>query len=405
MDQNDNEQHVDDPSICSSPPLLPSANVPCATCGACPPSFHPPKTTSLLPALLPSSSSVGGPCRPQRVLVTGGAGFIGSHLIADLLACGNEVICLDSFVCGSKSNLLPFRSHPNFELFNHDVTKDFFVEVDRIYHLACPASPVHYQKNAIKTLKTNVLGTLNVLGVARRCGARLLLASTSEVYGDPSVHPQTEEYNGNVNCVGRRSCYDEGKRAAEALCMDYHRQHGVEVRIARVFNTYGPNMSFDDGRVVANFIVEGIKGEDLTIYGDGTQTRSFCFVSDMVSGLKALMESQTEVGPINLGNPNEFSIMMLANKIKQIINNPNVNIQYRNLPKDDPRRRQPDISKAQQRLGWNPKVDLDVGLKQTVEDFRLRSRGWKLENVICSHQKEATPRVDDVVDNNRLVVT
>eukprot|EP00922_Rhytidocystis_sp_ex-Travisia-forbesii_P014679 GHVS01021910.1.p1 GENE.GHVS01021910.1~~GHVS01021910.1.p1 ORF type:complete len:404 (+),score=112.62 GHVS01021910.1:184-1395(+) len=384
------------PSSCSSPPLvmssspslLPSSCTRCSTCGA-PPARSPPATASSFSSLLLQLQS--GPQRPQRVLVTGGAGFIGSHLIGDLLACGNEVICLDSFVCGSKSNLLPYRTHPNFELFNHDVTKDFFVEVDRIYHLACPASPVHYQKNAIKTLKTNVLGTLNVLGVARRSGARILLASTSEIYGDPDVHPQREEYNGNVNPVGRRSCYDEGKRAAEALCMDYHRQHGVEVRIARVFNTYGPNMSFDDGRVIANFIVEGLKGDDLTIYGEGTQTRSFCYVSDMVRGLKALMEAEDEVGPINLGNPTEFSILQLAEKVKKLIN-PTLNIQYRHLPTDDPRRRQPDISKAKERLQWEPHVGLDEGLKRTVEDFRKRAEGWQLTQLACSHQDEATPR-------------
>lgn len=324
---------------------------------------------------------------PKRILVTGGAGFIGSHLIGRLLDQGHDVICLDSYISGNKANIVKYRNHLNFELINHDITKEFRIEVDKIYHLACPASPVQYQCNAIKTLKTNVLGTLNMLGLAKRTNARLLLASTSEVYGDPDVHPQHEEYNGNVNPVGRRSCYDEGKRAAEALCMDYHRQHNVDIRIARIFNTYGPTMNFDDGRVVSNFIVQALRGECLTIYGDGTQTRSFCYVTDLVEGLIRLMENGKTVGPINLGNPAEYTVLELAHMVKELAD-PELPIHHRPLPKDDPKKRQPDITKARHFLNWEPRVGLRQGLKITIQDFAIRAvqAPYKL---VCAHQEEA----------------
>eukprot|EP01054_Gregarina_sp_Poly1_P001681 Gregarina_sp_Poly_1__1680@NODE_1430_length_4167_cov_202_968780_g580_i2_p1_GENE_NODE_1430_length_4167_cov_202_968780_g580_i2NODE_1430_length_4167_cov_202_968780_g580_i2_p1_ORF_typecomplete_len363_score39_20GDP_Man_Dehyd/PF16363_5/8_4e88Epimerase/PF01370_21/6_4e583Beta_HSD/PF01073_19/2_5e25RmlD_sub_bind/PF04321_17/7_4e22NAD_binding_4/PF07993_12/6_4e18Polysacc_synt_2/PF02719_15/4_3e09Polysacc_synt_2/PF02719_15/0_49NAD_binding_10/PF13460_6/6e07adh_short/PF00106_25/0_00028NmrA/PF05368_13/0_02NmrA/PF0 len=305
-----------------------------------------------------------------RVLVTGGAGFIGTHLVERLLSEGHDVVCMDNYFSGLKENLERFYGNPRFECIRHDITQDFSMEADHIYHLACPASPVHYQNNAIKTLKTNVLGTLNVLGVARRCGARVLLASTSEVYGDPLVHPQTEEYFGNVNPCGTRSCYDEGKRAAESLCMDYHRQHQVQVRIARIFNTYGPRMNAQDGRVVSNFITQALNGQNLTIYGDGSQTRSFCFVTDLVDGLIRLMNCDY-VGPVNLGNPVEFTMIELANLIKGKINS-NIEICHLGLPADDPTRRQPDIAKAKALLGWSPKVSLNEGLDLTIADFKER---------------------------------
>eukprot|EP01055_Gregarina_sp_Pseudo9_P005570 Gregarina_sp_Pseudo_9__5569@NODE_748_length_2273_cov_55_470904_g704_i0_p1_GENE_NODE_748_length_2273_cov_55_470904_g704_i0NODE_748_length_2273_cov_55_470904_g704_i0_p1_ORF_typecomplete_len351_score23_13GDP_Man_Dehyd/PF16363_5/1_4e85Epimerase/PF01370_21/9_9e56RmlD_sub_bind/PF04321_17/3_6e233Beta_HSD/PF01073_19/4_2e23NAD_binding_4/PF07993_12/1_1e15Polysacc_synt_2/PF02719_15/2_7e08Polysacc_synt_2/PF02719_15/1NAD_binding_10/PF13460_6/2_1e05adh_short/PF00106_25/0_0048NmrA/PF05368_13/0_046NmrA/PF05368_ len=305
-----------------------------------------------------------------RVLVTGGAGFIGTHLIDRLLNEGHDVVCMDNYFSGLKDNIAKFYGNRRFESIRHDITQDFSIEVDQIYHLACPASPVHYQNNAIKTLKTNVLGTLNILGVARRCGARVLLASTSEIYGDPQVHPQVEEYFGNVNPCGLRSCYDEGKRAAEALCMDYYRQHQVPVRIARIFNTYGPYMCAQDGRVVSNFIMQALKGEPLTIYGDGSQTRSFCYVSDLVDGLVKLMNSEC-VGPVNLGNPDEFTVLQLAQLVQGKVNS-NVPIIHKGLPADDPARRQPDITKAKQTLGWGPTVPLSVGLDLTIADFVTR---------------------------------
>eukprot|EP01053_Blabericola_migrator_P000498 Blabericola_migrator_1__497@NODE_1120_length_5378_cov_178_565054_g764_i0_p3_GENE_NODE_1120_length_5378_cov_178_565054_g764_i0NODE_1120_length_5378_cov_178_565054_g764_i0_p3_ORF_typecomplete_len352_score50_20GDP_Man_Dehyd/PF16363_5/3_9e85Epimerase/PF01370_21/6_8e563Beta_HSD/PF01073_19/1_4e23RmlD_sub_bind/PF04321_17/4e23NAD_binding_4/PF07993_12/4_6e19Polysacc_synt_2/PF02719_15/1_1e08Polysacc_synt_2/PF02719_15/0_42NAD_binding_10/PF13460_6/5e06NmrA/PF05368_13/0_0072NmrA/PF05368_13/21NmrA/PF05368_13/ len=305
-----------------------------------------------------------------RVLVTGGAGFIGNHLIEALLDQGHDVVCVDNYFTGLKDNIRRFLGNPRFECIRHDVTQDFMLEVDQIYHLACPASPVHYQNNAIKTLKTNVVGTLNMLGLAKRCRARLLFASTSEVYGEPAVHPQVEEYFGNVNPCGLRSCYDEGKRAAEALCMDYWRQHQVPVRIARIFNTYGPGMCLQDGRVVSNFITQALKGEAVTIYGDGKQTRSFCYVSDLVKGLIKLMNSDY-VGPVNLGNPEEYTILELAQAVIGKIN-PSLSIEWKGLPLDDPTRRQPDITRARTLLNWNPEVSLSDGLDETIADFKLR---------------------------------
>lgn len=309
----------------------------------------------------------------MRILVTGGAGFIGSHLIDRLIQEGNEVICLDNFYTGRKHHLLKWLDHPYFELIRHDVTEPIRLEVDQIYHLACPASPVHYQYNPVKTIKTNVLGTLNMLGLAKRVKARFLLASTSEVYGDPEVHPQPEEYRGNVNPIGIRSCYDEGKRVAETLAFDYHRQNNVDIRVARIFNTYGPRMLENDGRVVSNFVVQALQGIPLTIYGDGSQTRSFCYVSDLVDGLVRLMNNQ-HLGPVNLGNPEEYTILALAQTIQGMIN-PDVEIQCKPLPEDDPRRRKPDITRAQQWLGWQPTIPLQAGLRRTVADFRSRIQG------------------------------
>jgi len=306
----------------------------------------------------------------MRILVTGGAGFIGSHLIDRLLSAGNEVICLDNFFTGHKRNVLQWLDHPYFELIRHDVTEPIRLEVDQIYHLACPASPVHYQYNPVKTIKTNVMGTLNMLGLAKRVKARFLLASTSEVYGDPEVHPQREDYWGNVNPIGIRSCYDEGKRVAETLTFDYHRQNNVDVRVARIFNTYGPRMQENDGRVVSNFVVQALQNLPLTIYGDGSQTRSFCYVSDLVDGLIRLMNGQ-HTGPVNLGNPDEYTIRELAEAIQNMVN-PGAPIQLNPLPEDDPRRRKPDITRAQTWLGWQPTVPLQEGLRQTLEDFRSR---------------------------------
>ncbi len=307
----------------------------------------------------------------MRILVTGGAGFIGSHLIDRLMTEGHDVICLDNFYTGRKNNVLRWVGHPYFELIRHDITEPIRLEVDQIYHLACPASPVHYQYNPVKTIKTNVIGTLNMLGLAKRVKARLLLASTSEVYGDPEVHPQTEEYWGNVNTIGIRSCYDEGKRVAETLTFDYHRQNDVEVRVARIFNTYGPRMLENDGRVVSNFVVQALKGTPLTVYGAGSQTRSFCYVSDMVDGLIRLMNG-IHTGPINLGNPEEYTILELARTIQKMVN-PDTDIRFEPLPQDDPRRRKPDITKAQKLLSWQPTVPLSEGLRYTIEDFRARS--------------------------------
>ena len=305
-----------------------------------------------------------------RHLVTGGAGFVGSHLIDRLMAKGEEVICLDNYFTGRKDNIRHWISHPNFELIRHDVTEPIRLEVDRIWHLACPASPVHYQFNPIKTAKTSFLGTYNMLGLARRVGARLLLASTSEVYGDPEVHPQPESYRGCVNTIGIRSCYDEGKRIAETLCFDYKRMHDVEIRVVRIFNTYGPRMLEDDGRVVSNFIVQSLRGEPLTLYGDGMQTRSFCYVDDLVEGFLRLMEGP-HTGPMNIGNPGEFTIKQLAELVRDRIN-PNLELVYRPLPQDDPMQRQPVIDLAREVLGWEPQISLQQGLEPTIADFRKR---------------------------------
>jgi UDP-glucuronate decarboxylase len=306
----------------------------------------------------------------MRILVTGGAGFIGSHLIDRLIKEGHDVICLDNFYTGAKRNIHKWTNHPQFEAIRHDITEPIRLEVDRIYHLACPASPVHYQYNPIKTVKVSFMGTLNMLGLAKRVKARILLASTSEVYGDPHVHPQTEEYHGNVNPIGIRSCYDEGKRIAETLAFDYHRQHDVEIRVARIFNTYGPRMLENDGRVVSNFIAQSLQGKALTVYGDGNQTRSFCYVSDLVDGLMKLMESD-RTGPINLGNPDEYTILELAQKVRDKIA-PNREIIFKPLPQDDPKQRKPDITKAQNWLGWQPTISLETGLTETIAEFQQR---------------------------------
>ncbi|HEY9769699.1 MAG TPA: UDP-glucuronic acid decarboxylase family protein [Coleofasciculaceae cyanobacterium] len=306
----------------------------------------------------------------MRILVTGGAGFIGSHLIDRLMNQGHDVICLDNFFTGHKRNILHWLDNPYFELIRHDITEPIRLEVDQIYHLACPASPVHYQYNPVKTIKTNVMGTLNMLGLAKRVKARFLLASTSEVYGDPDVHPQPEEYRGNVNCIGIRSCYDEGKRVAETLAFDYHRQNNVDIRIMRIFNTYGPRMFENDGRVVSNFIVQALKGNPLTVYGDGSQTRSFCYVADLVEGMMRLMNGE-HIGPINIGNPGEYTILQLAETIQKMIN-PDTELAFKPLPQDDPKQRQPDITKAKNLLGWEPTINLEEGLNMTIEDFSSR---------------------------------
>ncbi|MCG9890479.1 MAG: SDR family oxidoreductase [Thermosynechococcaceae cyanobacterium MS004] len=309
----------------------------------------------------------------MRILVTGGAGFIGSHLIDRLMHENHEVLCLDNFFTGRKHNIQHWVGAPNFELIRHDVTDPVRLEVDQIYHLACPASPVHYQYNPVKTIKTNVVGTLHLLGLAKRVKARILLASTSEVYGDPEVHPQAEDYRGSVNTIGPRSCYDEGKRVAETLCFDYHRQNNVDIRVARIFNTYGPRMLENDGRVVSNFIVQALKGDAITVYGDGSQTRSFCYVSDLVDGLMRLMNGDC-IGPVNLGNPEEYTVLQLAQKIQSMVN-PGAQIQFKALPQDDPRRRQPDITLAKQALKWHPTIPLEAGLETTIQDFRSRVEG------------------------------
>ena len=306
----------------------------------------------------------------MRILVTGGAGFIGSHLIDRLMVQGHEVLCLDNFYTGHKRNIVKWLDHPYFELIRHDITEPIRLEVDQVYHLACPASPVHYQFNPVKTIKTNVMGTLNMLGLAKRVKARFLLASTSEVYGDPSVHPQPEEYRGNVNCIGIRSCYDEGKRVAETLAFDYHRQNNVDIRVARIFNTYGPRMLEHDGRVVSNFVAQALQGVPLTVYGDGLQTRSFCYVADLVEGLIRLMNGE-QIGPINLGNPGEYTILDLAKTIQAMVN-PDTELVFKPLPQDDPKQRQPDITRAKTWLGWEPTIPLKEGLKMTIEDFRDR---------------------------------
>ena len=304
----------------------------------------------------------------MRILITGGAGFLGSHLSKRLLKEGHEVICMDNFFTGRKRNILDLVENSNFEMMRHDVTDPFKVECDQIYNLACPASPVHYQYNAIKTIKTSVMGAINCLGLAKRVNARVFQASTSEVYGDPSVHPQPEAYWGNVNPIGIRSCYDEGKRCAETLFMDYRRQNGVDVRIARIFNTYGPNMCPDDGRVVSNFIVQALQGHDITVYGEGEQTRSFCYCDDLIEGFIRMMNQDETTGPMNIGNPSEFTILELAEKVIKLTGSQS-KIIHETLPSDDPKQRQPDITQARQILDWEPKYSLDEGLKPTIAYF------------------------------------
>lgn len=305
----------------------------------------------------------------KRILVTGGAGFVGSHLCDALLAAGHEVLCADNFFTGNKANIENLLNHPYFELIRHDVTFPLYVEVDEIYNLACPASPIHYQHDPVQTLKTSVHGAINMLGLAKRLKARILQASTSEVYGDPNVHPQPEEYWGNVNPIGPRSCYDEGKRCAETLFFDYHRQFRLPIKVARIFNTYGPRMHPNDGRVVSNFIVQALRGDPITIYGDGQQTRSFCFVSDLVGGLRRLMDAPEEVtGPINLGNPGEFTMIELAEAVIRLTGSASPMV-FRPSPVDDPRQRQPDITKARGKLGWEPTIPLEQGLVHTISYF------------------------------------
>jgi UDP-glucuronate decarboxylase len=305
----------------------------------------------------------------KKVLVTGGAGFLGSHLCERLLKDGNEVVCLDNYFTGQKQNIVTFLNNPYFELIRHDVTMPFFIEVDEIYNLACPASPIHYQYNAIKTVKTSVMGAINMLGLAKRIKAKILQASTSEVYGDPDVHPQPETYWGHVNPIGARACYDEGKRAAETLFINYHKQNNVRIKIIRIFNTYGPRMHPNDGRVVSNFIVQALRGEDITIYGDGTQTRSFQYVDDLIEGMIRMMNTREDfTGPVNLGNPVEFTIRELADKVIQLTNSRS-KIVWMPLPPDDPTQRQPDIRLAKKELDWEPKIPLEQGLKTTIEYF------------------------------------
>jgi UDP-glucuronate decarboxylase len=304
----------------------------------------------------------------MRVLVTGGAGFIGSHLCERLLMDGNDVLCLDNFFTGRKQNIAHLLDDLRFELIRHDVIQPILLEVDSIYNLACPASPVHYQYNPVKTIKTNVMGTINMLGLAKRVKASILQASTSEVYGDPLLHPQTEDYWGNVNPIGLRSCYDEGKRVAETLMMDYHRQNTVDIRIVRIFNTYGPRMALNDGRVVSNFIVQALLGRDITVYGDGSQTRSFCYVDDLIDGMILFMKKKGITGPMNLGNPIETSILEFATRIIELTGSSS-KIAYKPLPSDDPRQRKPDITMAKKEIGWSPKSDIEIGLKKSIEYF------------------------------------
>jgi UDP-glucuronate decarboxylase len=304
----------------------------------------------------------------MRILITGGAGFLGSHLSERLLLEGHEVVCMDNFFTGRKCNIAHLLDNPYFELMRHDVVDPFKLEVDQIYNLACPASPVHYQHNPIKTTKTSVMGAINCLGLAKRVNARVFQASTSEVYGDPSVHPQPESYWGNVNPIGIRSCYDEGKRCAETLFFDYHRQNQVDIRVVRIFNTYGPRMLADDGRVVSNFIVQALQGQDITVYGEGQQTRSFCYVDDLIEGFVGLMNQDQVIGPMNIGNPNEFTILELAQKVIELTGSKS-QIVYRPMPEDDPKQRKPDITQAREVLGWEPKVQLEAGLKKTIEYF------------------------------------
>lgn len=304
----------------------------------------------------------------MRVLVTGGAGFLGSHLCERLLALKHEVICLDNLFTGRKRNIYHLLNHSGFEFIRHDVVDPFKCEVDQIYNLACPASPVHYQYNAIKTVKTSVMGAINCLGLAKRINARILQASTSEIYGDPDVHPQTEAYRGNVNPIGPRACYDEGKRCAETLFFDYHRQNGVDIRVVRIFNTYGPRMMADDGRVVSNFIVQALHGAPITIYGDGSQTRSFCYVDDLIEGFVRFMDQKETIGPMNLGNPREFTMLELAELILKMTGSKS-SIQFRPLPQDDPKQRKPDISVAREVIRWEPAVELEEGLEKTIAYF------------------------------------
>lgn len=306
----------------------------------------------------------------KKILVSGGAGFLGSHLCEKLLGQGHEVISLDNYFTGNKQNIVHLLDNPYFEVIRHDVTMPFFIEVDQIYNLACPASPIHYQYNAIKTIKTSVMGSINLLGLAKRLKARILQASTSEVYGDPKVHPQTEDYWGHVNPIGFRSCYDEGKRCAESLFMSYHRQNGVDIKIMRIFNTYGPRMDPQDGRVISNFIVQALKNQDITVYGNGEQTRSFCYVDDLLEGMVTFMNSRADfIGPVNVGNPGEFTIKQLAETIIRLTNSKSTII-YQPLPADDPLQRQPDISLARKELNWEPKISLEEGLKPTIEYFK-----------------------------------
>ena len=304
----------------------------------------------------------------KKILVTGGAGFIGSHLCKKLLDYGHDVICIDNYFTGKRKNVLPLIDYPNFELIRHDITFPLYIEIDEIYNLACPASPIYYQHDPVQTVKTAVLGAINMLGLAKRVGAKILQASTSEVYGDPTQHPQKEEYWGNVNPIGSRACYDEGKRCAETLFFDYHRQHELDIKVARIFNTYGPLMAHNDGRVVSNFITQALNQEAITIYGDGTQTRSFCYVDDLVDALILLMDSEEFTGPVNLGNPIEFTIGELAEKVINMTGSKST-LAYRQLPSDDPTQRQPDITLARQRLGWEPTTQLEDGLSNTINYF------------------------------------
>ena len=306
----------------------------------------------------------------KRILVTGGAGFLGSHLCKRLLEDGNEVLCVDNFYTGSRKNIYSLLDDKNFELLRHDITHPLFVEVDQIYNLACPASPVHYQVDPVQTTKTSVIGAINMLGLAKRLKIPILQASTSEIYGDPEVHPQPETYRGNVNTIGPRACYDEGKRCAETLFFDYYRQHNLEIKVIRIFNTYGPNMNREDGRVVSNFIVQALKGEDVTIYGDGTQTRSFCYYSDLIDGMIKMMNSKKEfTGPVNIGNPTEFTVLQLAQLVLEITGS-NSKIVFCDLPQDDPLQRRPIIDMAKKELDWEPTVELEMGLKKTIEYFK-----------------------------------
>ncbi len=307
----------------------------------------------------------------MRILITGGAGFIGSHLCEKLLKQNHDIICLDNFFTGSKDNIIDLMDNHRFELIRHDITESILLEVDQIYHLACPASPVHYQYNPVKTIKTNVMGTINMLGLAKRVRARILLSSTSEVYGDPKVHPQKESYWGHVNSIGIRSCYDEGKRVAETLMMDYHRQNKVDIKIVRIFNTYGPKMAKNDGRVISNFILQALKNQDITIYGNGSQTRSFQYVDDLLDGMIAMMNVDNFIGPVNIGNPDEFTILELAHKIIELTNSKS-KIVYLPLPQDDPIQRQPDINLAKEKLNWQPQIKLSEGLPKTIEYFRKK---------------------------------
>ena len=306
----------------------------------------------------------------KKILVTGGAGFLGSHLCQRLLDEGNHVLCVDNYFTGSIENIRSMMSNPYFEVIRQDICMSLYVEVDEIYNLACPASPKYYQLDPIQTMKTSILGTFNMLGLAKRTGAKILHTSTSEIYGDPKVHPQTESYWGNVNPIGIRACYDEGKRAAETLCFDYNRKHGVDIKVVRIFNTYGPRTGVDDGRVVSNFIIQALRGDPITIYGDGSQTRSFCYVDDMINGLVAMMQSSL-TGPVNLGNPSEFTVKELAMMVLRLTQSSS-KIVYKDLPQDDPQQRRPNISLARDKLSWEPKVDLETGLKETIEYFRTK---------------------------------